>query len=106
MIKYILMLMITLLFSGCFWCQPVVETKVVYKDKVILVAPPKEVLSDVSIPKPPDKELFIQSGSIDRLNMLTKYSISLMKRLNSSNNKFRSLREWVDKQKKIYKADK
>jgi len=106
MIKYVLMAVIAFMFSGCFRCQPVIETKVVYKDKVILVAPPKEVLNDISIPRPPDRELFIQSSSIDRLNMLTNYSIDLMKRLNSSNNRFRSLREWVDKQKKIYKEDK
>ena len=93
----------TIFLTGCLGTpEPVIQTKIVYVDKKILVSPPKHLLESVDIPKPPNKEVFIHTDNVTRLNMISKYTISLLKALGDSNAKIKAIHDWSSSMDKVY----
>ena len=104
MLRYLILGLVVVMFTGCFGKpEPVIQTKIIYKDKIIFLKPPSNLISRIDIPSPPDKKKFINSTNISRINILSLYTIELLNKLGSSNDKTDSLRLWLDKQEKIYK---
>ena len=101
-LRLIVLLAILMALSGCTWRTPIVETKIVYRDKIVLITPSDGLLTKINIPKPPSKALFMESTDIERVNILTDYTIELMNGFNKTNSKLKTLREWKEKQTKLY----
>ena len=101
MYKIICLMLLLFIFDGCT-TKTLIEPKLIYKDKIVLIAPPDNVLTKIDIPKPPNKKKFIESTNSDRIHSLSIYVIDLLNSLGTANNKLDSLKEWKNKQEEIY----
>jgi len=110
MLKYILIVMAILFVTGC-GCKPVVS---VIPVKVHEPIPAPILRDDITIPKPPNRAIFIHASPIDRETILTKKMISLYKTIAKYRSKLKSIKEYdnnltisTEKEyKKIYKDKK
>ena len=97
----IYILLISFLLVGCT-TKTIVEPKIVHKDRIVLIAPPDNVLTKVVVPKPPDRDKFINSSNSNRMHMLSIYIIDLLNKIGTANNKIDGIRIWKEKQENIY----
>ena len=81
-----------LLISCTTTPKPIIVTKVeTIKQKIPIV-----FLEECTIPSPPDKDIYINSVSVDREWILTKYIYTLINTLANCNNKIKEIQRWND----------
>jgi hypothetical protein len=85
--KFILVLLLTLVTTGCSWDKQLVI-------KNVLVTPDDSMLVECSVTPPPNRETYISSDMKGRESLLVKYSSSLMKDCFSCNEKIKALQTW------------
>ena len=102
MLKYIITLMLMVIFTGCLGTERIIQTKIVYIDKKILLTPPQHLLKPVVVPTPPESEEFIHTDNVTRINMMSNYIIDLLKALGNSNDKIKSIEDWSSSLDKVY----
>lgn len=85
-----------LLMTGCG------STKIVYKDKFIILDIPTLYLNQCNVTKPPVKLDYIKLNQINKEMVLADYSMSLLSDLSECNIQQTGLKDWYTEQKKIY----
>lgn len=78
------------------------DTKIIYKDKFMLVDIPVVYLSQCSVNKPPARVDYIGLDYRSKEEVLTDYSMSLLSDLSACNIQQTGLNNWYIEQKKIY----
>jgi len=98
--KYIILMMMILTFSGCINNEP----KVIIKHKYYNLN--KNIMKDdVNISRPPDKEKYINSNPIVREMLLRNYILKLYGNINSYRIKLSKLNKQDNDIRKIIKKE-
>jgi len=98
--KLIFLLIPILFFIGCANRTP--EYKIVYKEKITLVKPPKYLLTDnIEIPSPPSKFSYVTATPFNRERMLVNYTLDLLGTIKKYKSKIKEMNNWYKKTNKI-----
>lgn len=98
----LLLISFLLTLTGCA-TKTVVKEVPVYSTKTVYVSIPEILYKENKIPPPPNREVFINSTGEDREDLLTKYSLSLMKEIKACNADKRSIGELIQGQESLVK---
>jgi len=97
--RQLLLILVTgFLFSGCWLCKPDIQ----YKDRLVILEPPKSLLEKKETPAPPAKDEYMKSDVSEREYLLTLYILDLLETNGILNTKIDGLGTWVGEQKIIY----
>ena len=97
---FLLFFLLTL--TGCA-TKTVVKEVPVYTTKTVYVSIPGILYKENKLPSPPNREAFINASGEDREDLLTKYSLSLMKEIKACNADKRSIGALIRGQEAIVK---
>lgn len=93
--RYIILIVIAVMFSGCFCSEP--KVKIVHKyyqlDKNI-------IKDDINISRLPNKQMYIKANPLDRESLLRDYIINILGNINSYKIKLSKLNKQDEKIKK------
>lgn len=97
--KYLSLVLFTVLVSACATVKPLPNTK------YIVLEPPVETVLDCTVPKPFDKDTYLNGTWSQKEDMLTNLTIKLYDSIGKCNNQMSSIRTWTVNQKQIYKKE-
>ena len=95
---YVVLLLLTIPITGC---STTPKERMVYKLETLYIELPDILVEDCNIPTPPDKTKYINSTDVNKENMLTEYTIELLRSIGECNNKIRTIRELNEQFKKL-----
>ena len=79
--------------------NPAIQTVTVYKDKMVDI--PESMLRKCPTTQPPEKKAYIESDPSKREQLMTNYSIELIKNIKDCNDQLTGIAELQAKQRKI-----
>ena len=97
---FLLFFLLTL--TGCA-TKTVVKEVPVYTTKTVYVSIPEILYKENKLPPPPSRQAFINATGEDREDLLTKYSLSLMKEIKACNSDKRSIGALIQGQESLVK---
>jgi hypothetical protein len=92
LILLLLIFIFSIVLTGCSR-QP--EYKIVYKEKIVKLSPPKYLIKDnIELPRPPSKLQYINANPYNRERLLTKYLIDLLGTIRKYKLKIENINNW------------
>ncbi len=102
--KFFIYLIFAFILSGCSTIKnKEVEKEIVIKTKNVLITPPVEMMVQCQKIEPPPKDIYLQSNYRDKEELLVNLTIKLYAEIDICNTVIKSIIDWTEKQKAIYK---
>lgn len=98
--KTLLSLMLAIMLTGCSMFAQ--DTRIIYKDKVIVLEIPVVYLNKCKVTKPFGKEDYLFLSNLEKELVSTSYEIDLLSDLANCNANIDGLNEWYNNQLKLY----
>ena len=99
MYKIMLLTLVLIMFQGC--------TKIVYVSKPVYYRTklPVKLTENITLPKPPNKELYITSSVMDKEDMLTTLIVSLYGTIGKYKIRMKKIKEFETNTTKVTSED-